>query len=212
MLRLFNKLLFHLTRDSGLICQSSQLVTEVSIAVIPSSSFTLPTSPSFFKVLSSPISTSSLRCYIIVINLLVSFLFYNFFHWNITINFSYFEFHHQYLVSSRKENINNKYCLYWQMLSAKFSGNFFINLLGVWGDVGGGGPARSYPIGGLCYYLSPPETLQHVMADPLHAILYIIFMLGSCAFFSKTWIDVSGSSAKDVCQDFFFHCFQINFT
>lgn len=23
-------------------------------------------------------------------------------------------------------------------------------------------------------------------------------MLGSCAFFSKTWIDVSGSSAKDV--------------
>ena len=29
-------------------------------------------------------------------------------------------------------------------------------------------------------------------------MLYIVFMLGSCAFFSKTWIDVSGSSAKDV--------------
>jgi len=66
-------------------------------------------------------------------------------------------------------------------------------------DVGGGGPARSYPIGGLCYYLSPPETFQHVLEDPIHAVLYIIFMLGSCAFFSKTWIDVSGSSAKDVC-------------
>ena len=65
-------------------------------------------------------------------------------------------------------------------------------------DVGGGGPARSYPIGGLCYYLSPPETLQHVVEDPIHAVLYIVFMLGSCAFFSKTWIDVSGSSAKDV--------------
>jgi len=67
-------------------------------------------------------------------------------------------------------------------------------------DVGGGGPARSYPIGGLCYYLSPPETFQHVLEDPVHAVLYIIFMLGSCAFFSKTWIDVSGSSAKDVCM------------
>lgn len=65
-------------------------------------------------------------------------------------------------------------------------------------DVSGGGPARSYPIGGLCYYLSPPETLAHVAEDPIHAILYIIFMLGSCAFFSKTWIEVSGSSAKDV--------------
>ena len=82
-----------------------------------------------------------------------------------------------------------------QMLSVKFAGNFFVNLLGVWSDAGGG---RAYPIGGLCYYLSPPETFSHLLIDPIHAILYIIFMLGSCAFFSKTWIDVSGSSAKDV--------------
>ena len=83
-------------------------------------------------------------------------------------------------------------------MAAKFSGNFFVNLLGVWSDSTGGGPARSYPTGGLCYYLSPPETLGHVGEDPIHAVLYIVFMLGSCAFFSKTWIDVSGSSAKDV--------------
>uniref|UniRef100_A0A1A9VF40 Translocon Sec61/SecY plug domain-containing protein n=1 Tax=Glossina austeni TaxID=7395 RepID=A0A1A9VF40_GLOAU len=87
-----------------------------------------------------------------------------------------------------------------QMLAVKFQGNFFINLLGVWADVGGGGPARSYPIGGLCYYLSPPESVGHILTDPIHAILYIVFMLGSCAFFSKTWIDVSGSSAKDVAK------------
>ncbi|KAF6032942.1 Sec61alpha [Bugula neritina] len=86
-----------------------------------------------------------------------------------------------------------------QMLAAKFSGNFLVNLLGTWADSGAGG-ARSYPIGGLCYYMSPPETFSHVMIDPLHAILYIAFMLGSCAFFSKTWIDVSGSSAKDVAK------------
>merc|ERR1712004_414787 len=87
-----------------------------------------------------------------------------------------------------------------QMLATKFSGNFLINLLGVWSDAGGGGPARSYPVGGLCYYLSPPETLSHVVEDPIHALLYIVFMLGSCAFFSKTWIEVSGSSAKDVAK------------
>ena len=84
-----------------------------------------------------------------------------------------------------------------QMLSVKFAGNFFVNLLGVWSDAGGG---RAYPIGGLCYYLSPPETLAAMFTDPIHAILYITFMLGSCAFFSKTWIDVSGSSAKDVAK------------
>lgn len=84
------------------------------------------------------------------------------------------------------------------MLAVKFHGNFLVNLLGVWADVGGGGPARAYPVGGLCYYLSPPENLGHILEDPIHAVLYIIFMLGSCAFFSKTWIEVSGSSAKDV--------------
>ena len=86
-----------------------------------------------------------------------------------------------------------------QMLSVKFAGNFFVNLLGVWSDAGGG---RAYPVGGLCYYLSPPETLGHIVEDPIHALLYIVFMLGSCAFFSKTWIDVSGSSAKDVSSCF----------
>jgi protein transport protein SEC61 subunit alpha len=83
------------------------------------------------------------------------------------------------------------------MLSTKFSGNFIINLLGVWADTGA---QRSYPISGLCYYLSPPESLHAMAADPVHAVLYIVFMLGSCAFFSKTWIEISGSSAKDVAK------------
>uniref|UniRef100_A0A671Q977 Protein transport protein Sec61 subunit alpha-like 2 n=1 Tax=Sinocyclocheilus anshuiensis TaxID=1608454 RepID=A0A671Q977_9TELE len=67
-------------------------------------------------------------------------------------------------------------------------------------DTSTGGPARAYPVGGLCYYLSPPESFSTVLEDPVHAIIYIIFMLGSCAFFSKTWIEVSGSSAKDVAK------------
>lgn len=67
-------------------------------------------------------------------------------------------------------------------------------------DVSGGGPARSYPVGGLCYYLSPPESMGAIFEDPVHVVVYIIFMLGSCAFFSKTWIEVSGSSAKDVAK------------
>uniref|UniRef100_A0A3Q2QE49 Protein transport protein SEC61 subunit alpha n=1 Tax=Fundulus heteroclitus TaxID=8078 RepID=A0A3Q2QE49_FUNHE len=67
-------------------------------------------------------------------------------------------------------------------------------------DATSGGPARAYPVGGLCYYLSPPESFGSVLEDPVHALIYIFFMLGSCAFFSKTWIEVSGSSAKDVAK------------
>jgi protein transport protein SEC61 subunit alpha len=85
-----------------------------------------------------------------------------------------------------------------QMLASKFRGNFLVNLLGVWSD--GEGSGRSVPIAGICYYMSPPDGFGAMFADPIHGVLYIAFMLGSCAFFSKTWIDVSGSSAKDVAK------------
>ena len=57
-----------------------------------------------------------------------------------------------------------------------------------------------YPVGGLVYYISPPTSLGAVASNPLHALFYIAFMLGACALFSKTWIEVSGSSANDVAK------------
>jgi len=42
--------------------------------------------------------------------------------------------------------------------------------------------------------------MLEIVYDPLHAILYIAFVLTSCALFSKTWIEVSGSSARDVAK------------
>ena len=38
------------------------------------------------------------------------------------------------------------------------------------------------------------------MSDPFRAIFYLTFILSSCALFSKTWIEVSGSSARDVAK------------
>ena len=57
---------------------------------------------------------------------------------------------------------------------------------------------HSAPIGGLAYYISPPRELIDIVRDPFHTLFYIVFVLGTCALFSKIWIDVSGSSAKDV--------------
>merc|ERR1712054_354156 len=42
--------------------------------------------------------------------------------------------------------------------------------------------------------------IAEVLEDPLHAIIYLAFILVACALFSKTWIEVSGSSAKDVAK------------
>jgi protein transport protein SEC61 subunit alpha len=61
-------------------------------------------------------------------------------------------------------------------------------------------PGNSVPVSGLAYYISPPTTIAEIGRDPIHAIFYFIFILASCALFSKTWIEVSGSSPKDVAK------------
>ena len=84
-----------------------------------------------------------------------------------------------------------------QMLDNKFGGNFIVGLVGSWKrlEAHGGG---SIPVGGLVYYMSPPLGLDHMFSDPIHTIVYIVFMCSSCAWFSAMWIDVSGTSAKEV--------------
>jgi len=88
-----------------------------------------------------------------------------------------------------------------QLLYKRFSSNFLVQLLGRWQDVDGpGGGVQSIAVGGLAYYVSPPSSLSEILTDPFHALFYLTFILGACALFSKTWIEVSGSSPKDVAK------------
>ncbi|KOB60644.1 protein transport protein Sec61 subunit alpha [Plasmodium falciparum HB3] len=63
--------------------------------------------------------------------------------------------------------------------------NYLSELLGQWQEVESSG--TSIPI-------------RDITNDPFHTLVYISFVLVACAFFSKTWIEVSGSSAKDVAK------------
>jgi len=84
-----------------------------------------------------------------------------------------------------------------QLLYKRYSTNFLVCMLGRWEDMPGGG---SRPASGLAYYVSPPTNVSDIVKDPFHAVFYLIFILAACALFSKTWIEVSGSSARDVAK------------
>jgi protein transport protein SEC61 subunit alpha len=87
-----------------------------------------------------------------------------------------------------------------QLLYKRYSKSLIIQLFGTWEEVEGSG--QSIPIGGLAYYISPPQSISKIVKDPFHAIFYLVFILTSCALFSKTWIEVSGSSARDIAKSF----------
>ena len=94
--------------------------------------------------------------------------------------------------------VSNLYFLS-QMLYNRYPGVFLVGLIGKWGKVEGGGDAP-VPVGGVAYYISPPRSLTEVVFDPFHAVFYLVFILASCAVFSTMWIEVSGSSARDVAK------------
>jgi protein transport protein SEC61 subunit alpha len=85
-----------------------------------------------------------------------------------------------------------------QLLYKRYSKSTLIQLFGTWEEEQG----HFKPVSGLAYYISPPQTISAITKDPFHAMFYLIFILTSCALFSKTWIEVSGSSTRDVVKSF----------
>jgi len=83
-----------------------------------------------------------------------------------------------------------------QILYRKFRNNTFVNLLGRWQDLDVGG--TSVAVGGLAYYLTPPRNMGDIISDPLHCVIYVSFVLFSCALFARAWLDISGGSPKDI--------------
>ncbi|RWW34747.1 hypothetical protein GW17_00000484 [Ensete ventricosum] len=60
---------------------------------------------------------------------------------------------------------------------------------------------KGYGLGsGISLFIATNICLADMAANPFHALFYIVFMLSACALFSKTWIEVSGSSARDVAK------------
>jgi len=95
--------------------------------------------------------------------------------------------------------VSNLYFLS-QLLWKRFPGNFIIGLFGAWRELEGSYAGHSIPVGGIMYYMTPPNSMSELLYDPFHTIIYLAFVLGSCALFSRTWIQVSGSAPKDVAR------------
>ncbi|KAF5327076.1 hypothetical protein D9619_003996 [Psilocybe cf. subviscida] len=85
-----------------------------------------------------------------------------------------------------------------QMLAGRFPSNIAVRILGSWEPLEDSPQLRA--VSGIAYYMSPPLSFKEVVLDPIHTAIYIAFMVGACAVFSKTWIEVSGSGPREVAK------------
>lgn len=87
-----------------------------------------------------------------------------------------------------------------QLLFTRWPNNLFVKFLGNWDAKQG--QAQLFAVGGLSYYIQAPNSFKESLVDPVKTILYVSFVLGSCALFSTTWTEINGSSPKDVAKQF----------
>ncbi len=75
-----------------------------------------------------------------------------------------------------------------QMLWNRYTGNFFISLIGSWKVVN----QRPIPTGGLAYFVVPPNGLLYSLQHPYQAIGYLLILIVACYFFALTWVEIAG--------------------
>lgn len=85
-----------------------------------------------------------------------------------------------------------------QILFNRFPDNFIVRIIGVWEAKSGS--AQLHAVSGLAYYMQPPMNISEALIDPFKTVIYVAFILTACAVFSKTWIEISGSSPRDVAK------------
>ena len=92
--------------------------------------------------------------------------------------------------------------------SALFANVYFFSQL-LWSQMGTPAPGTNWlfmligdynrtadnsvvPVGGLAYYVTPPNNIISVAAEPLRASVYLAILVVFCAVFSLIWLEVGG--------------------
>jgi protein transport protein SEC61 subunit alpha len=60
---------------------------------------------------------------------------------------------------------------------------------------------QATPTGGILYYITSPRSLDIVAADPVRAIVYVIFFTAIVTVFSRLWVELGGLSAKNAARN-----------
>ena len=72
--------------------------------------------------------------------------------------------------------------------------NFILNIFGTFNST------TNSPIGGLAYYVTPPRGLAVLSADPMHAIVFILLLVGFSVLFARIWVEIGGLSPDAVAK------------
>ena len=72
--------------------------------------------------------------------------------------------------------------------------NSFLKYLATYDSTG-------HPTSGLVYYITPPQGLDQTLADPVHSVIYVAYLVTLAVFFARIWVEIGGLNPKKVAQN-----------
>jgi preprotein translocase subunit SecY len=100
------------------------------------------------------------------------------------------------LVSALAANVT-----FFTQLLHRYTGNAansWLNAIGTWPV---NATTGSYPTGGIVYYMTAPQGLAQTIADPVHSVIYVLFLVGMSVVFARLWVEIGGLNPKAVAKN-----------
>ncbi len=59
----------------------------------------------------------------------------------------------------------------------------------------------SFPVGGLVYYMTAPQGVNNTISDPIHAAIYLVYLVAAAVLFARLWVEIGGLNPKAVAKN-----------
>ena len=56
-------------------------------------------------------------------------------------------------------------------------------------------------VSGLVYYISPPRGLDQTLMDPIHSVVYVLYLVTLAVLFARIWVEIGGLNPKAVAKN-----------
>lgn len=53
----------------------------------------------------------------------------------------------------------------------------------------------------LAYYITAPQGVNQTVADPIHAIIYLLYLVGMAVLFARLWVEIGGLNPRAVAKN-----------
>jgi len=59
----------------------------------------------------------------------------------------------------------------------------------------------SFPIAGITYYMTAPQSVSQTVGDPIHSVIYLLYLVGMAVLFARLWVEIGGLNPKAVAKN-----------